>query len=154
MEDFKNTVTIESITTSLMLGRPLSRKWGFPDFVLDKKFESTLGILFGKNGFEIYSKMNDEEKKNARAYFETHGEEVSKMYKADVWEDWDDSKLFKFDLQYLFDNHRNVYKKVAENIADRAYSHYHEIIFKTIRDKFLISPKDLTDTIATNISKK
>jgi len=154
MEDFKNAVIIELITTSLMTGRPLSRKWAFPDFLLDKKFESTLSTIFGKEGFEIYSKMSNEEKKKARTYFETHGEEVAKMYKAEVWEDWNDSKFFKFDLQYLFDNHIGIYKKVATSIATRGYGHYHETIFKLILDKFLISPVDLSKTLVTNIAKK
>lgn len=76
------------------------------------------------------------------------------MYKAELWEDWDDGSHFTFDLQYLFDNYRDIYKKVATNISHRAYNHYPEIIFNTILDRFLVSPTDLSSTIVTNVSKK
>lgn len=154
MDDFKNAVIIESITTSLMSGRPLSRSWGFSEFLLDKTFESILTSLFGERAFDVYSKMSEEEQVNARAYFETCGEEVAKMYKADLWEDWDDNGIFGFDLQYLFDNHRDIYEKVAENIATRAYNRYNDTIIKTILDRFLISPKDLSEAIIINVTGK
>jgi len=154
MEDFKTAITIESITMSLISGRPLSRKWGFPDFLLDKKMESVLSSTFGEEGYKIYSKMSNKKKKDARTYFETCGEKICKMYKAELWEDWDDSKTFKFDLQYLFDNHYDIYKKVVENIADRCYGQYPKMIFDMILERFLISPKDLSETIVTTIKKK
>lgn len=153
MKAFKKSVNIESITTSLLTGRPLSRDWGFPEFLLDVKFESSLKGLFGENGFKLYSKMNDKDKKIARKFFETHGEEVAKMYKADIWEDWNDSKDFKFDLQYLFDNHNDVYQAVAKNIAKRSYGIYPAEIFDLILDKFLTSPKDFSETIVYNIKQ-
>lgn len=154
MEKFKNAIMVEAITSTLMTGRPLSRQWKFPDFFLDKKFEPKLSNIFGEEGYEIYSKMSEDEKKEAREIFETHGESVAKMYKAELYEDWDDSKHFKFDLQYLFNNHRKVYEKVATNITNRAYSIHPKEVVALILERFLISPTDLTVVIVTSVSKK
>lgn len=152
MEEFKNCTIIESITSSLMNGRPLSRNWPIPNFV--KNNANILKSVFGEKAFEIFEKMNNIDKNSAVKWYEMHGTMTAELFDAELWEDWNDQEMFKFNLDKLYKSNQDIYHNVAENIAKRAYGKCPSEIYDIIVKRFLIDPKALTDTIKKNVGKQ
>jgi len=149
MENFMEAVYIESITSALMSGRPLSKMWGFPSFMLnDEKFLET---LFGKKGWEIYKQLDKKDQNEARKWFETHGVKATEMYGGELHEEWDDSKPGKKDLIKFKHQYPKIYKKVAKNIAETAYKYKSENFRTIIASKFIEDPTTLETTLEQNV---
>lgn len=106
--------------------------------------EIILKKIFEQKAYEIYVKMNNDDKQNAIEWFEIHGESTSEMLGAEVYEDWDDSQMFKFDLNKLKKDYPNIYNCVAKEITMKKYGMHSIELQDKIEQIFIEDPEVLT----------
>lgn len=148
MESFKTNVIIQSLTTSLMSGRPLSKLWGFPSFIISNS--EMLSGLFGTDAYQAYVTFTDEEKEQARTWFETHGIQATELIDGILYEDWDGSSEITFDLNKLKEGSPEIYQTLVKKISGKAYGRYGTKMVSLIVDGFMKDPEELTKTIKQN----
>ena len=114
--EFKRLVIAQSIANSLVSGRPLSRRWGFPLFLIDN--EDLLNDLFGAQALQLYRGMSEAQKKTMRDWYEDHGAEAAVLYGGELYEEWKDEGVAgRFDLDKLKATAAEIYAVTVENVA-------------------------------------
>jgi len=130
MDQIKHHTLVNSIADSLMTGRPLSREWGFPSFML--KNDQMLSNFFGQNVYDIYISLNSNEKEQFIKWFEIHGIEATDMYGGELYEDWSGHGIAKRNIKLLKETNPNIYADVVSRIIKRAYETHPNIIDQII----------------------
>lgn len=148
MDQFKNCIIVDSIAKVIITGKPISKTWGFPEFIL--KNESMLKNLFGPLAYNEYIKLSDSNKKNAISWYETNGMEITEMYGGELHEDWDDSTIPKRDLQKLKKNYPQTYDEVVKNVASVVYGSFSKATQDIIIGKYIEDPSVFEEEISRN----
>ena len=143
MEQFKTNVIINSITTSLISGKPLSKKWICGDKDNNKILEKIFGVL----AYRQYIQFSEVYKQIALKWYETHGQLTSELYGAETYEEWAGvTPGFEFDIVKLSLN-TNIYETVVIQLVNTVYSLFSKQIIDIMITKFIENPKEFSDVI-------
>lgn len=148
MDTFKDYINADSIAKVIITKRPISKMWGFPDFIL--KNPSMLEKLFGPIAYREYVNLSDSDKKDAIKWFETHGVDATEMYGGELYEDWNDSTIPKRDLYKLKNNFPKIYGEVVKNVVSIVYGSYTKKTQDIIVSKYIEHPDVFEGEISRN----
>jgi hypothetical protein len=148
MDNFKNSVHADSIAKVIITRKPISKAWGFPDFML--KSAVLLEKFFGPIIHKEYMKLTEKDKSSAITWYETHGVETTEMYGGELYEDWNDSTVPQRDLDKLNKDYPTIYENVVKNVVGVVYGSYPVKTQDIIIKQYIMEPSVFEEEISRN----
>ncbi|EFC37052.1 predicted protein [Naegleria gruberi] len=149
LSEFKTKVIVDKIAHIFLVGPPPhSRSWGFPAILLMNE-QIMASIL--KDSYEPYSKMNNQEKKEARDWYETCGAIVNKMIGMIDWEDWDGHSAVECDVLSFEIDHPHLYQLVVDDMIKKAFSSQSEEEREVVKSTVFSDPPTFAYYLSQNL---